>query len=57
MYQEGEDLSYELIKVNSRKLKSVLSDYFLKYRKCRIDNFDQKITELGPFMICNSVHL
>lgn len=56
MYQEGKHLSYELIKVHSRKLKSVLADFFLKYLKYRTDNFDQIIAELGPFMICNPVH-
>ena len=38
--------------INSRKLTSVLTGY-LKYR---IDNFDHKITELGPFMISNLLH-
>jgi len=56
MYHEGKHLSYELIKVHSSKLKSVLADFFLKYLKYRTDSFDQIFAELGLYPVhytCN----
>ena len=42
--------------INLSKLKSVLTAFCLKFLKYRIDNFDHKFTELGPFMKCHSLH-